>query len=443
MRDSNLLGLIFFPAFDWAISPDHPEREERLLYTRDQILEEGLLDLPGLVEYRPKVATELDVKRAHICIPSVKSICTKSHLVAAGGTITAADKVLTGEVDRAFALLRPPGHHAMRFVHGSRGFCTINNEAVMIEYIRHVYGPGLKIAVVDTDAHHADGSQDIYYNDPNLLHICLHQDGRTLYPGTGDVTELGGPGAYGMLLNVPLPPGSGDSEILYVLEQLVLPVLADFQPDLIINAAGQDNHYTDPLTNMNVTAQGYARLTELLKPDIVVLEGGYSIEGALPYVNVGIILALAGLDYTMVREPVARPAEAPQAVKESVRRTVGFLQEAWENRRKADLDKIFGPGPFFTRRRRIYYDTDEIIEEQQEEIKRCGACSGYRVVISAAAKIYRPGHRIAAVLIPWHACQRCRAEALEAYEKLQPGRDLEYVYLQDVMEDRYLVKSLA
>lgn len=441
--NSNRLGLIFFPAFDWAISPDHPEREERLLYTRDQILEEGLLDLPGLVEYRPKVAAELDLKRTHICIPSVKSICTKSHLVAAGGTITAADKVLTGEVERAFALLRPPGHHAMRFVHGSRGFCTINNEAVMIEYIRHVYGPGLKIAVVDTDAHHADGSQDIYYNDPDLLHICIHQDGRTLYPGTGDVTELGGPGAYGMTLNVPLPPGSGDSEILYVLEQLVLPVLADFQPDLIINAAGQDNHYTDPLTNMNVTAQGYARLTELLKPDIVVLEGGYSIEGALPYVNVGIILALAGLDYTMVREPGAGPGEAPQAVKEIVRRTVGFLQKAWENRRKADLDKIFGPEPFFTRHRRIYYDTDEIIEEQQEEIKRCEACSGYQVVISAAAKMYRPGHRIAAVLLPWHACQRCRAEALEAYEKLQPGRNLEYVYLQDVMEDRYLVKSLA
>lgn len=227
------------------------------------------------------------------------------------------------------------------------------------------------------------------------------------------------------------------------MEQLVLPVLSDFQPDLIINAAGQDNHYTDPLTNMNVTAQGYARLTELLQPDIVVLEGGYSIEGALPYVNVGIILAFTGLDYTMVRKPGSGPSEAPQTVKEIVRRTVGYLQETWENRHKADLDKIFGPGPFFARRSRIYYDTDEIMEEQQEEIKRYDACSGYRVVISAAAKMYRPGRRIAAVLTPWHACQRCRAEALEAYEKLQPGRDLEYVYFQDVMEDRYLVKSLA
>ncbi|HBE80972.1 MAG TPA: histone deacetylase [Firmicutes bacterium] len=440
-NNSNRLGLVFFPAFDWAISPDHPEREERLLYTRDQIVEEGLLDLPGLVEYRPELATEKDVQRAQICIPTVKSVVTESHLVAAGGTITAADKVMKGEVDRAFALLRPPGHHAMRFVHGSRGFCTINNEAIMIEHLRHVYGAHLKIAVVDTDAHHADGSQDIYYNDPDVLHICLHQDGRTLYPGTGDVAELGGPGAYALTLNVPLPPESGDSELLYVLEHLVMPVLADFGPDIVINAAGQDNHYTDPLTNMNVTAKGYARLTEILKPDIVVLEGGYSIEGALPYVNVGIILALAGLDYSAVREPDTQPPEAPTAVKEAVRRTVGFLQDTWGKRREKDLDSLYGCGPFFKRQRRIYYDTDEIMEEQQEEIRRCEQCSGYRVVLSAAAKSYRSGRRAAAVLIPWHVCKNCRDEAMEAFERLKPDRELEYVYLQDTADDRYLVKS--
>ncbi len=436
------LGLVFFPAFDWAISADHPEREERLLYTRDQILEEGLLDIPGLVEYNPGVAGELDVQRAHICIPDVKTIVTKSHLVAAGGTITAAEKVMEHEVDRAFALLRPPGHHSHRLVHGSRGFCAINNEAIMIEHLRHVYGSHLKIAIVDTDAHHADGSQDIYYNDPDVLHICMHQDGRTLYPGTGDVNELGGPGAYGLTLNVPLPPESGDSEILYGLENLVLPVLADFKPDIVINAAGQDNHYTDPLTNMNVTAQGYARLTELLQPDIVVLEGGYSIEGALPYVNVGLILALAGLDYSAVREPDAQPGEAPRAVKEAVRRTVGFLQEVWQKRGELDLDRIFGSGPVFKRQRRIYYDTDEITEEQKEEIRRCPDCSGYRVIISTADKYHRKGNRIGAVLIPWHACDQCRKEAEEALERLKSQKELEYLYLQDVEEDRYWVDCM-
>jgi acetoin utilization deacetylase AcuC-like enzyme len=430
------VGLIFFPAFDWAISPDHPEREERLLYTRDQLVEEGLLDLPGLVEYQPEVAAERDVLRAHICIPTVRSVLTESHLVAAGGTITAATAVMRREVDRAFALLRPPGHHAHRFVHGSRGFCAINNEAVMIEHLRHTYGSHLKIAVVDTDAHHADGSQDIYYNDPEVLHICVHQDGRTLYPGTGAVTELGGPGAYGLTLNVPLLPESGDNELLYVLEQLVLPVLAEFQPDLVINAAGQDNHYTDPLTNMQVTAQGYARLTELLQPDLVVLEGGYSIEGALPYVNLGILLALAGRDYTTVREPEAPPTAAPVAAREAVRRNVGLLQEAWRRRGEVDLEALFGAGPFFTRRRRIYYDTDDIVEEQEETIRRCDACGGYRTVISVGLK-RRPGRRVGAVLIPWHACPRCRNEAEAALTRLRADRSLEYVYLQDMEEDRY------
>src|SRR5690554_1992037 len=114
------LGLVFFPAFDWAISHDHPEREERLLYTRDQILEEGLFDFPGIEEFRPGVASPREIARAHICVPSVEKVATKPHLIAAGGTITAGELVVNGQTRRAFALLRPPGHHSMRIVHGAR-----------------------------------------------------------------------------------------------------------------------------------------------------------------------------------------------------------------------------------------------------------------------------------------------------------------------------------
>ena len=202
MRAMTEVGLVFFPAFDWALTPDHPEREERLLYTRDQILEEGLFDLPQIKEFRPEVAAPPEIARAQICVPSVERVASKPHLIAAGGTITAGKLVVEGITRRAFALLRPPGHHAMRIVHGARGFCTINNEAVMIEYLRKVKKGKLRVAVVDTDAHHADGTQDIYYNDPDVLHISIHQDGRTLYPGSGFVDELGGPAAYGLTLNV-------------------------------------------------------------------------------------------------------------------------------------------------------------------------------------------------------------------------------------------------
>ena len=130
------LGLVFFPAFDWKISETHPERQERLLYTRDQIVEEGLLDIPNIREYNPIVADWDTIERVHVGAPDLESWVTEAHRVSAGGAIAAADAVIRGEVDRAFALVRPPGHHAMAMVHGIRGFCTINIEAVMIQHMR-------------------------------------------------------------------------------------------------------------------------------------------------------------------------------------------------------------------------------------------------------------------------------------------------------------------
>jgi len=290
-------GIVFFPAFDWAISPTHPEREERLLYTRDQLFEEGIMDLPQIREYQPRLAELKDIARVHFCVPSIEAQITEAHLVAAGGALVIADALMNGEVRNGFALVRPPGHHSMRVTHGNRGFCNINNEPIMIEYLRKKYGIK-RIAVVDTDVHHGDGTQDIYWHDPDVLFISFHQDGRTLYPGSGFTDEIGGPLALGTTLNVPLPPGTTDTGINFVLEELVLPVLEKFQPELVVNSAGQDNHYTDPLANMRFSARGYAVLNERLAPDIAVLEGGYSVETALPYVNLGILMAISGIEYS-------------------------------------------------------------------------------------------------------------------------------------------------
>lgn len=440
LKTKRRVGLVFFPAFDWCITPDHPEREERLLYTRDQILEEGLLDIPGIVEYRPYVAEDKHIQRTHICVPSVERRVSEPHRIAAGGTMLAADLVLDNKVDRAFALLRPPGHHANRIVHGSRGFCTINNEAIMVEHIRHRIGPRVRIAIVDTDAHHGDGTQDIFYNDPGVLHISLHQDGRTLYPGTGDISERGGPAAYGQTVNIPLPPGTGDEGMLYVMEELVLPILAEWKPDIIINAAGQDNHYSDPLTNMNFSAKGYARLTEILNPDIVVLEGGYSIEGALPYVNVGLILALAGLDYSHLKEPDWLPdsSRQPQHVMEIIRQTVDQVRKLWDQRQQVDLKQIFGTGEFFTRQRPIYYDTDQIVEKQHEQIRLCTECSGWRVIVSEALKSYQVPVKIAVVIVPWLACNSCRVSAMARYRQLTAEADFDHVFYQDCERELFL-----
>ena len=188
LKAKNKLGLIFFPAYDWAISPTHPEREERLLYTQDQLKEEGVFDIEGITELKPDIASDVDVMRSHFCFPDVPSVTTESHMISSGGALRAARAVLDGEVDRAFALVRPPGHHSMKCVHGNRGFCNINNEAIMVEFIREHYKIR-RIAIVDTDCHHGDGTQDIFWHDPDVLFISLHQDGRTLYPGSGHLNS--------------------------------------------------------------------------------------------------------------------------------------------------------------------------------------------------------------------------------------------------------------
>ncbi|MFW6143109.1 MAG: histone deacetylase, partial [Desulfovermiculus sp.] len=227
-RAVNSLGVVFFPAFDWAISATHPERQERLLYTMDQLKEEGIFDIPGIREYKPEVADMDDIRRVHFCFPDTASNLTTSHLISAGGTIKSGQLVMEQEESKAFALVRPPGHHAMKVVHGGRGFCNVNMEAIMVENLRQHYGLG-RVAIVDTDCHHGDGTQDIYWHDPDTLYISIHQDGRTLFPGSGFPGELGGPKALGKTVNIPLPPSTSDEGVLYVIENAVLPILEDFK----------------------------------------------------------------------------------------------------------------------------------------------------------------------------------------------------------------------
>ncbi len=435
IKTKNRTGLVFFPAFDWAIDPTHPEREERLLYTQDQVFEEGIFDIDGIIEYKPDLVTVKDIQRTHFCVPDVWSVTTESHFISAGGAKTIGMAVMEKKIERGFALVRPPGHHAMRVVHGCRGFCNINIEAVMIEYLRKAYGIK-RVAIVDTDCHHGDGTQDLYWHDPDTLFISLHQDGRTLYPGTGFVNELGGPNAFGTTINIPLPPYTAEEGFLYTIEKVVLPILADFKPELIVNSAGQDNHYSDPITNMNFSAQGYARLTDLLKADIAVLEGGYAIEGALPYVNAGIILAMAGLDYSHIHEPDYDPDRIHQArsVTQQIKEIGDKVLNYWRERERIQ-ERMRPAGPFIERIRRIFYDTDGISETQKEKIRICTDCGGALRIHSETDT----GANILAIHIPIHACRACRETGYRWYGEAGGG-DYQIVYLQDRPKDEYLVK---
>ncbi len=425
-------GIILFPAFDWCISPSHPEREERLLYTRDQLMEEGLADVENIFFFNPELADHGDVNRVHLCALPSEELLTESHLISAGGAIRAAKKLMDGEVERAFAIVRPPGHHAMQTVFGDRGFCIANIEAIMVEYIRRHYGVR-KIAIVDTDCHHGDGTQDIFYNDPDTLFISLHQDGRTLYPGTGFQDESGGPAAQGYNINIPLPPETGEEGFDMVTERVILPILDEFQPELILNSAGQDNHYTDPITNMNFTAQGYARLNKAINPHICVLEGGYSIEGALPYTNLGIILAMAGLDTSRVKEPDYDPALFRQSAKMNayIEDICSNALDIFANRKKwRNVER----GETVEERKSIYYDTIGIGVEQLRRYHLCPDCPGYTEVAA-----YGEGNVVLGFSVPFNACPKCRQLARDGFAKAAKRKRDERIILQDRVSDVFEV----
>ena len=441
MKSQEKTGIIFFPAFDWAMSPSHPEREERLLYTRDQLQEEGFLDLPIIREYGAEMAEIKDILRVHFCIPGHENIVTIPHKIAAGACLALGDALMKKEVANVFSLVRPPGHHAMLVTYDNRGFCNINNEAIMVEYLRKKYGVR-KVAIVDSDVHHGDGTQDIFYHDPDVLFISFHQDGRTLYPGSGFVEEAGGVNAYGKTINIPLPPGTGDAEIHMVLDQLILPILEEFQPELIINSAGQDNHFTDPLANMKFTAQGYGKLTEKLKPDIVVLEGGYAVESALPYVNMAVILALTGQDYSRVQEPGLEKFRLTESsdIPASIPALIQQVWQVWEDGKHYDKDALFGPGKYQTRRKSIFYDTHYLREVQLEKVRKCDKCPGWIGIESwlAEGAYDKTSYCIS---LPLYACEDCRREAREEEETVRKTGKFHNVYYQDRREDLFLLNG--
>lgn len=216
-------------------------------------------------------------------------------LDAAGGAITAVDLATgAGAPGAAFALVRPPGHHAT----GDRamGFCLFNNVAVAARHARERLGFD-RVAILDWDVHHGNGSQDIFVQDPSVLLISMHQ--WPLYPGTGWLAERGTGAGQGFTVNLPMPPGSGDQEHLEAWTEVIEPVLAGFDPGLLLISAGQDGHVADPLSSQQLTVSGYHRLAEAAgsfarKRNIgvaAIQEGGYNPE-TLPRLDHAIIAGL-------------------------------------------------------------------------------------------------------------------------------------------------------
>jgi acetoin utilization deacetylase AcuC-like enzyme len=244
-------------------------------------------------------------------------------LLAAGGLLAAADAVLDGRVDNAFALLRPPGHHAERAA--AMGFCLFNNTAITARWAQRERGVE-RVAIVDWDVHHGNGTEEIFRDDPSVLTISLHQDG--LYPADTGGLDSGGEAN----VNVPLPAGTGDDGYAHAFDRVVEPALRAFGPELLLIGAGQDASATDPLGRMSVTVPGFRALTdravalagELCGGRVVaMLEGGYSLLH-VPLANLAILEGLAGAAPAFPRDPVG--VDVPAALRDVERDAVAAAE---------------------------------------------------------------------------------------------------------------------
>lgn len=272
----------------------HPERPARLSRLLSHL---GKSPIWQSLEHRPPTsASEEDILAVHDRrhLDYVKRVCSEgggvldegdTHVVrdsyavallAAGCVNTAIDAVLSGDTKAAFCAVRPPGHHAER--DRPMGFCLFNNVAVGARYAQQHHAVE-KVAILDWDVHHGNGTQHIFEEDPGVYYVSLHQ--YPFYPGTGAVHECGRGEGQGFTLNIPLPAGTGEEKYLDEFNTAILPALREFSPGLLIISAGFDAHRDDPLGGMRLTEESFAKMTDIVKdvaPVVSVLEGGYNLD---------------------------------------------------------------------------------------------------------------------------------------------------------------------
>jgi len=294
-----MTGFVYHPDYlKHASFYDHPENPERLNAITGHLKEEGLWDKLEHIDPTPAAIKWIEEIHARNYIDYVKTACEKGitnldgdtyiasksydvALLAAGGVLSAIDRVMDKKVDNAFCAVRPPGHHAEK--NAGMGFCIFNNVAIGARYLQKQYEIQ-RVAIIDWDVHHGNGTQNSFYDDDSVLYISLHQFPH--YPGTGNRYESGTGKGEGFTLNFTMPSGSGDEEYLKAFETDLIPALHNFEPQFIIISAGFDAHINDPLSGIALTDNAYELMSEMLlnaaKKNsegrlISVLEGGYNL----------------------------------------------------------------------------------------------------------------------------------------------------------------------
>ncbi len=302
-------ALIYDPIFLEHLTPgNHPDRPERLQKAIEVLQALNWLEREGLVLLEPRAATEDELATVHErdYIHKVKAASQKvareqevsgrktrffatdtfvsarsyeAAIKAAGAPLTAIDAILQGEIDNAYCLVRPPGHHAV--AESAMGFCLFNNVAVAARYAIDKHGLK-RVMIIDYDVHHGNATQEMFYNDPRVLYFSIHQ--APFYPGTGHSDEVGEGAGLGTTINVPLPSTTGYETYEPVFRQVLAPVADRYDPQLILVSAGFDAHWKDPLGGMYLSTAGFAKLTGIIIElaqtlcngrIVFVQEGGY------------------------------------------------------------------------------------------------------------------------------------------------------------------------
>jgi acetoin utilization deacetylase AcuC-like enzyme len=309
------LAIFYPPGHQSHAEYGHPERPERVEVIR-RALEEAnhwasalqvqALPVPEQIMARVHSSAYLSLlertslRGGHLDADTyVTPASWKLALQAAGGAISLARAVWDRQVNAGFALTRPPGHHATRGQ--GMGFCLLNNVALAAESL--IEEGAKRIAIVDLDLHHGNGTQDIFWQRSEVLVISTHQ--QPLFPGTGSLEEQGQDEGHLATVNFPMPPGSGDLAFLSVMDQAILPLLHRYEPEMVLISYGFDAHWSDPLGSLLLSADGYARLISKLSDFAqnfcfgrvaMFLEGGYDLNAAAAC-SLAVVNALCGLDW--------------------------------------------------------------------------------------------------------------------------------------------------